>query len=382
MKNAGKVGIACGCRKLNYGSILQSYALCEKIKSLGYECEFVWLKGNLFKHYNIRIGKILGVSFNSLKHPSIIPRVFRSIRRVTSKTSSYSMPSENRGKFEEFNRDNIHVKHYTWEELKKTAQQKYCKFVCGSDQIWNSYEYYLDPMYFLRFTSIDKRIAYAPSFGTDTVSYYNRGIIQKYISEFNSLSVREESGRTICKDLIGKDVPVVADPTFLLDKGEWQKRLDLQIRDDEYCLVYFLNYPNEDALDLIKRIRSEIPVRALPLNFDCYDKSEIVNAGPREFLELLMNAKYVITDSFHGTILSINFEKQFVCFERQYASIVKQSSRITDVLKRFHLGNRYNISKDDALQVLKSEVPYSELFDEISMFRRLSCEYLTESLKA
>ena len=270
-----KVGIACGCRKLNYGSILQSYALCESIKQIGYSCEFIWIKGNLFKHYNIRLGKIAGVFWNGFKHPSIIPKVIRSIRRVSSKRSSYSISSENKDLFEEFNREYIYVNHFSWKEL-KDAEKYYRKFVCGSDQIWNSYEYYLDPMYFLRFTSPTKRVAYAPSFGTNTVSYYNKKVLKKYISEFSHLSVREESGKEICRKLTSKEVPVVADPTFLMNKDMWINKFNLNTTQEEFCLCYFLSYPVNDAVNLIKEVSNHCSIKAIPVEFDCYNENEIV----------------------------------------------------------------------------------------------------------
>ena len=379
-----KIGIACGCRKLNYGSILQSYALCEAVKKNGYDCHFIWIRGNLFKHYNIRIGKILGVVNNTLIHPSIFPRVIKSVKGLASKKTPYAMSNESKRMFEQFKKDNLEIKHFSWNELKK-KDANYAKFICGSDQIWNSYEYYLDPMYFLRFTTKDKRIAYAPSFGTDSISYYNKATLKNYLSGFEMLSVRESSGKNICKELTGKDVHVVLDPTLLLTKEEW---IDLQNltytnSNEEYCLVYFLSYPSQSAVHLIKQLRiSGIKLKAIPINYDCYNEKELINAGPREFLELLLNAKYVITDSFHGTIFSVNFQKKFICFERQYASKVKQSTRITDILNKLHLSGRYNVESPKMMDVLVSDIDYKNVGNELKKLRSESKDYLINSLSS
>lgn len=377
--NVKMVGIACGCKKLNYGSLLQSFALCEAIKELGYDCHFVWLKGSVFKYYNIRLGKIAGVFFNAIKHPSIVPKVVRSVRRVSSKKSSYAISNENKRLFSRFIKENFHIKLYSWNEL-RSKEKNYYKFVCGSDQIWNSYEYYLDPMYFLRFTSRNKRIAYAPSFGVDSVSYYNRAILKKYISEFDALSVREVSGGKICRELTGREPAVVADPTFLLTKEQWKEILGLKTQNQEYCLVYFLSYPNSDAIEMIDKMRKILAIKAIPMDFDCYMPEEIVEAGPKEFLELLMNAKYIITDSFHGTIFSINFEKQFVCFERQYASGIKQSSRITDILAKFGLEDRYITESRNLFDITQKTIEYELINNEEKNFREESFHFLLTSL--
>lgn len=380
MSRTEKVGIACGCRKLNYGSLLQSYALCSAIKKLDYDCEFVWMKGNLFKHYNIRPGKIAGVFMNAIKHPSIAPKVFKSVRRVSSKKSSYAISEKCRFLFERFVEKYLPVRMYSWHDLKK-AERKYRKFVCGSDQIWNSYEYYLDPMYFLRFTKQSKRIAYAPSFGVNSVSYYNRNRLKKYLSEMGCISVREESGRDICRELLHKEVPIVLDPTFLLSAEEWKAALGLRSREEKYCLAYFLNSPSERARELIWQIRETIAIKAVPIAYDCFLENEYTDAGPEEFLELLMNAQYVITDSFHGTILSINFKKQFLCFERQYASQSNgQSSRITDILGRLGLLGRYNVEKANMLDTLLSEIDYESVGHQLEMLKEKSEGFLKEAL--
>lgn len=385
MVSQGKIGISCGCRKLNYGSILQSYALYKVIEDIGYDCEFVWIKGNFLKHYNIRWSKICGIFSNTLKHPSIFPIILKSIYEIFVKKSSYSLSKQSIYLFERFLKKNIFIRYYTWNSLKKYAGT-YSKFVCGSDQIWNSYEYYMDPMYFLRFAPINKRVAYAPSFGADTVSYYNRKILKKYLLGFNTISVREKSGSKICRELIKRDVPVVMDPTLLLTEEMWMHYLNLQKKEQNYCLVYFLNNPSLSALELIKLIRERMTIKVLPIKYNFCEKGEFEDAGPSEFLQLLLNAKYVVTDSFHGTIFAINFHKQFVCFERQYTSKEKQSSRITDILLRFDLSERYRLSSEEVFSsqtwdILRKKIDYNAIENKISAFRDESYHFLKTSLE-
>lgn len=370
-----KIGIACGCRRLNYGSILQSYALCETVKKMGYDCKFVWIKGNLFKHTNIRIEKIIGLIKQCFCYPSLIPKVFKGIMKFLFNKNAYNLPEQSKKAFESFIQSNISISNYSHNELKK-VEKRYFKFLCGSDQIWNSFEYFMDPMYFLRFTNHSKRIAYAPSFGTDKVSYYNRNNIKKYLSEFDYISVREKSGQKICKHLISRDVPVVLDPTLLISKEEWISLQNLKTKEEEYCLVYFLSYPCKEAIELIKSL--SIPIKYLPVKYDCFDKCE--NAGPKEFLELLLGAKYVITDSFHGTIFSINFEKQFLTFDRNYNTENSQSSRIRDILNVFSLQERFNPNKEKTAEILKKQVDYEKVRCTLEKCRKESIEFLANSI--
>ena len=371
-----KIGIACGCRKLNYGSVLQSYALCNVINNLGYDCNFVWINGSFLKHYNIRFEKVAGVIFNSIKHPTLIPKVIRSFNRVFLNKTHYSISSDSKTKFEAFTQK-MDIRVYNRKELAK-KQFEYYKFVCGSDQIWNSYEYYLDPMYFLRFTERNKRIAYAPSFGTNTVSYYNRNTIKKYLRGFKRISVRESSGQHICRELVNRNVPVVLDPTLLMDNEQWINNLELKKDTQEYCFVYFLNKPCPSAVKAIDRMRENMRIVALPIKYEEFKDNEVVDAGPKEFLNYLYNAKYVLTDSFHGTIFSINFNKQFLTFDRQYASQTTQSSRITDILERLGLKDRF-ITRDMD-EIFHNTINYEIVNSKLNLLRKKSLNYLKKAL--
>lgn len=382
-KMSGKnslIGIACGCRKLNYGSILQSFALCTMIQKMGYQCEFIWVNNNTFKYYNIRPQKVLGVFRNVLLHPSLLPRVVRSVISIITKQSSTEFTIKSKEKFAEFKKDYLNINLYSYKDL-KNDENKYKCFVCGSDQIWNSYEYYMDPMYFLRFTNINKRVAYAPSFGENDVSYYNKKIIQKYISEFKSLSVREKSGSDICKRLIDKDVDVVLDPTLLLTSKEWESVLNINDVEDEYCFVYFLSTPTDVALKAINEIRKRYKIKTVPYMFECYESDERVDAGPKEFIELIKNAKLILTDSFHGTIFSINFNKQFIAFDRNYNQGSNQSCRVTDIFDALQLRERFVTNENELSAVFDKKIEYVDVNQRLDDLREKSKKYLEDSLR-
>ena len=379
-----KIAIACGCRKLNYGSILQSYALCEVIKKMNYDCEFVWVSGNLFKHYNIRWQKICGVFVNVLKTPSLFPKVVRSCFSVYKSKQQFSQNAID--KFNDFKANRFNIKLYSYNELKK-RQKEYKCCVCGSDQIWNTYELYMDPMYFLQFAEPSKRVAYAPSMGTDSISSYNKKVVKKYLSHFKAISVREKSSVGLLKDLIKRDVPVVLDPTLLLTAHQWEESLKLDLDDNmcasPYCLVYFLNEPSQNALKMIEETREKFKIKAIPYKYACYKDDECVDAGPTEFVKLIKNADYIITDSFHGTIFSINFNKKFLVFERQYNAANSQSTRLKSILEQLDLLDRYDGEFKSELKcqdVLSKGIDYNTVNSKLMELRKESLMWLSDAI--
>ena len=145
--------------------------------------------------------------------------------------------------------------------------------------------------------------------------------------------------------MIGKDVQVLLDPTLLIDKETWIELLQLKENKPEkpYVLAYFLDEPSPKA----KRIIGELANGGKEVVFLPYSRNEVwldrcLDAGPKEFLQILLNADVVCTDSFHGTAFSINFSKEFYCFEREYGQAANQSSRVISLLDSLGMKERFN----------------------------------------
>lgn len=366
-----RVGLVTSFRELNYGAELQAYALQSIINSLGYECDIVWIKTFLSKHRDIRIRKVIMMLLKMLRHPSIIASTFN----IYGKSFSEEYTDGSKRYFEEFVQNNLKVEYYTYSELKKSAK-KYYKYVCGSDQIWNANAVYVDPLYYLQFAPREKRVAYAPSFGGDYVPDYNKKAIKKFLEGFDTISVREEAGKRICAELINKDVQVVLDPTLLLDKEQWIERFDLSKSEDEYILVYFLNKPNPILIDILNIINpNKIKVIEIPYKHGLDEDFINVDAGPIEFLNLVYNAKYVITDSFHGTVFSIIFNKQFYTVKRDYGMKQEQSERLKSLLGMLNLKGHYITDKFEI-----DEIDYSGVNEIMNNERNKSLDYLRTEL--
>ena len=265
-----------------------------------------------------------------------------------------SVSQETKQMFFEFNDKFLDPKSYTWSNLQKLGHNnRYKAFLCGSDQVWNGTTLYPDPLYYLEFAPKNKRVAFSPSFGCSEIPKYNRKIIAKKISNFNAISTREEEGCKIVNELTGKQAISLVDPTLMIDKHEWCNLFTLNVRlvSTSYILVYFLDEPTNKAKDYISQLKEQlsIDIIGIPYDFIKNISDKTMDAGPEEFLNLVYNAKYVITDSFHGTAFSLNFGTPFATFDRNYGKNSNQSSRITSLLNKVNMMDLFDpeIVKDN-----------------------------------
>ena len=363
----------------NFGSVLQVYALCEAVKKIGYSSEVVWQTGNMFKNLDIRPNKVLKMGVKLLFNPSLL----RSTLKMIRKAKGTVIDPEKVRLFDEFVSKNFVQSLYSPDEIIKVAtSEKYYKFICGSDQVWVTTTLYPDPMMYLRFAPRDKRIAYAPSLGRDYIPGYNKKTIKKYVSDIDSVSVREETGRELLKQLISREVPVVADPTLLIRPKEWDAlKADIKLP-EHYVLCYFLDEPSYEVKTAIcKYVRGDnkkvvvlgdLAEIALPAE-------DVIRpiAGPAEFLTITANADMVITDSYHGMLFAINYHRNFWSVERNYSQY-DQSSRQLTVLTRLNLEERYVKSN---YNFTATPINYDYVQARVDDFVKLSMDYLKTSLE-
>ena len=334
-----KIGIVTLYRGYNYGTSLQAYALKHFISFLGYETEIVWSAEGANKGRDVRISKILKMLGRCLIHPQLLKHTFLAYKNSFSKKISQQIKT----KFLEFANTKLKVKGLSAQQLQLFAESKdTLAVVCGSDQIWSATGANIEPLYFLRFVPQNKRIAYAPSLGTKTVPEYNKKTLTKYISEIPFVSVREESGAKIIKDLTNKEVPVLIDPTLLLDWDDSSSKIPF----NNYIIAYFLDTPSQTALQSIKNVSDKYncEIIAFPYKHKVYQQFDNIiyyPAGPQDFIPLIKGAKCVLTDSFHGTIFSVNLQTPFWTFERNYAIGKGQNDRLISILGKMNLQNHY-----------------------------------------
>lgn len=334
-----KIGIATLYTGFNFGSSLQAYATKTLVEELGYEVEIWKVNGSVIKGRDIRINKLLTMMVRAL----FVKHAFKQFKNYQNGYAK-KISEESKDKFLQFARDFLNVKTLTYSEMKKIAKtQEYKAFVCGSDQIWSGTALYVDKFYYLQFAPQEKRIALAPSFGKDTIPDYNKKKIKKYVSQIPYKSVRESSGANIIKMLTGESAPALLDPTLLLSKKKWLESFNIESTQQQpYIVAYFLDKPSEKVMECVSKIAKNHNLKILNIPYDFSMNGEMVEEiGPCEFLSLMSNAKFVCTDSFHGTAFALNFNIPFYTFERNYGLAEKQSTRIYSILEKVQMLNRY-----------------------------------------
>ncbi len=229
----------------------------------------------------------------------------------------------------------------------------------GSDQVFNPNATY-SRVFFQKFDKKGDYIkaAYAPSFGINEFEPELREHISSYVKDFNYLSCREKEGADFLSRILNKTVLQVVDPTLLLDKCEWEKMMELPCFDSPYILVYDLNGGSR-LLEIALEIKSQsgLPIvcitQSILTNYSKVNKV-VRDAGPRQFVGWFAKSDYVITDSFHGTVFSLVFNKPFTT----YIATPKTSSRLTSLLKALKQEDR--IISNDCLRQYNMTPPDCE----------------------
>lgn len=313
----------------NYGNRLQNYALQTVLEKLG--CEVTTLNRDL-SH----------ISF-SYKLRNYIHYIWK-----TNKTTNFF-------KFDKLIKWSNNVYNSNLDQLNK----EYDFFVAGSDQIWNPYYAFTGTeLDFLTFTSTNKKIAYAASFGVSELPEEKIYEFQKKLYGFEKISVREDAGAKIIENLTEKKVPVVLDPTMLLNVEHWRKleKRPIKMTNEKYTLVYCV----ESMSDELKIKVEQEKKKGLVLEIKKFENKEWA-IGPAEFIYLIDHADKLITDSFHGTVFSILFHTPFVICKRDG---INMNSRIDTLLNCFELNDNLTAERfmnADKILTLKREESLSFL---------------------
>lgn len=246
-----KIGIVTSARELNYGALLQAYALQCVLCAKGFDARLLWWANQKVSRRDVRLRKLFVIAWKFICNPSIIRKSIGAYGHTYTK----DFTEKSKQLFQIYEDEYLKIKFLSYGQMKQFAQASDCRaLIAGSDQIWNSYAVYVDPFYYLRFAPKNKRIAYAPSLGKNDIPAYNKNKIKKYVKDFKYLSVREKSGKKILEELTTLNVPVVLDPSFLLNNKQWES-VERQVEvPEKYILLYFLDEPNSECLEILKTI--------------------------------------------------------------------------------------------------------------------------------
>lgn len=364
-----RVGIITMHKIYNFGSALQAYALQHIVTALGYDAELIDYKfpnvfhgvreKGLLEKIKIYVGKTLGLSvgFKTLKVYDKFWKQFFNLSPL------YDSPQK-----------------------LKNNPPKYDVYVTGSDQVWNTDYTKNDYSFLLDFIHNVKKIAYAPSFSKNTIDTQHIDSFKRYLTQYDSLSVREKSGVNIVSELVQKNCSVVLDPTLLVTKEQWNKVADTakdNYKGKKYILLYIQKYsfdPSSAIVKLVKRIQQKlnIPVVAFRSMEHVGLSCEVVDGiGPVQFLHLVRNASYIVTASFHGTAFAINYG---IPFSTMIKSESFNDDRQLNLVNMFELKDRM-VRMDDDVDNIDLSMSYDRANDLLAQWREHSMNYLQAALR-
>lgn len=363
----------------NYGGCLQAYATQEVIKSENCSVELLNYQYNKKKSKFHVINKWLQ-RFRNIKY-----YIFTRDVLVEHRSKLHL----SREAFQKFRQSNMNIMSdvvCSIEEVKQFTSE-FDTFIAGSDQIWNPTFYSrCNPIYYLDFVSDGKkRISYASSIGISEMPEKYTRDFRRMISNIDYVSVRETAGAQIIKKVCDRDVPVVLDPTLLLSAERWDKVCSDRVVDGDYIFCYLFSQ-NAQYSEIKEKMKSILGCKIVTLPFGMReivgDDEKIYGAGPGEFISLIKHAKFIITDSFHATVFSINYKKAFFVLERQKkGSKSNMNSRIYSVLNLFNLQNRLvnpMIGRQEIMEI--DEIDYEQVHSILRMHQQESLAYLKEAL--
>ena len=383
-----KIGICACYNTKNYGSMLQSLATGKKIKDLGYDYEFIRYTRKPTIDLVIRsIGRI-----PERVHGKIV-NIERKKKLKKYPEAAQGIAKRNRC-FDTFMNQtftSMSPRYDTMPELKKAAVD-YSAVLVGSDQLWRP-EGYTTSFYNLMFVPDNvPKIAYATSFGVSQIPESKKKIAKQFLSRMDYISVRELRASEMIKELIDRAVPTVVDPTLLFTGEEWNSIIpQKKIIDEKYIFCYLLgsNPQHREWVNELKKITGykivTIPFLDEFVESDMtFGDYQIFDAGPAEFVNLIRNAEYVCTDSFHGSVFSILNHKQFVTFNRfSNESKNSRNSRIESLLTQTGLQKRRMTSSDQHIyEVIEQKIDYDLVEKKLTEMRAKSVNYLENALKS
>lgn len=331
----------------NYGGTLQAYALKHTIEKLGFEVNHI--------NYNFG-GK-------------------KSMKDIVKKAVYYNREK----KFNKFKKENLGLtrKVNSFEKF----EDDYDIYVAGSDQIWNQrIPLSVRKNFYLDFVKDKKKIAYAASVGSDTVEENEKEKISDLLNRLDYISIREKTGVKLYQQLTSKKIENVLDPTLLLTRNEWDSLPSAYDKKENYIFSYTLG-ADKSVIEKIDEIAEKMNKKIIEISYKRNFKNELRNennAGPNEFLKLLKNSDYVLTNSFHGMVFSIIYGKDFWVFKRG-----NMNSRIQDLLDILNLKDRIidlEEKSDLSDEKLKEKINYDEVYKKLEKEKDKSLKFLKEAL--
>lgn len=369
----------------NYGTMLQAYALQKVLSTLGCESEYI--------RYNFRP---VGLRYITCALTLLLENPYGFIKKIAGKSIGED--------YTYFYNDDRFAS--TWQAFKRWHEQyivcmkevynhktlskledKASMFLVGSDQTWSPLLTKWYPAFYLNFLEFvnddKKKNSYAPSFGTFRFTKRFQKKVVHALSSFANLSCRELKGAKWLEQELNRTVQAVLDPTLLLKKADWDKvAKPMRNLPSEYVLCYQLG-SKKSIPEFSQRLGKALglPVYHILTRPESLSYHNCLSGvGPGEFISLIRGASCVCTDSFHGTIFCINYNKPFFSFaKREESDPLNDNDRITNVLTEFNLENRFRSDTDNDTNLCCS---FDMANRTLSLRRQESLNYLNQIINA
>lgn len=365
-----KIGVLTFHRAINYGAVLQCYALQQQISDLGFNVEVIdYASKDVYSVYKKTI-------FHFKKNEKKIVKLLKIIKR----NIFYVTLLVKRKKMFNFIKKEVKLSEkYTNKEKLVKKIFAYDVFVTGSDQVWNEVITLDDAeVYNLKAFNNVIKVGYGVSIGEDKPSRLFIRNLKNSISDYSNIGVREES---IIKTLDLKAAIQVLDPTLLIDSEQWKKLIPVKISKktpNKYIFVYMIEV-NALLISAVNDFSKKTGLPIINLGYKSVFENEIKtikNISPYEFLNYFNNANYIVTDSFHGICFSVIFGKQFI-------SVLNpgRSGRQVELLKLLNLSQRIYNDKEDINRFIEEKIDYEKVGEIINNKRKQSVDFLINSFK-
>lgn len=367
-----KIGIITFHNSYNCGSMLESYAMLKTLEKIDSDTEIINFSNKGQK-------KLYSVFFennsvkNIIKNLIILPHSFK-IRR-------------NNIEYEKFKNRNFKLsKKYL--ENSELVDDDYSIVVAGSDQIWNITIDDFDDAYFLNWVSNAKKVAYAPSFGAKNITKYSNNVdkYKEFINNFDALSVRELNGKKWIKEMTDRNAELLIDPTLLLSQEEYNLIVDDTCTPKEDYIFFYCPGFKRELCEFVKEISKKYKLPVIVWSTKSYYTKSIFTFGfklpkyesPSIYLSLIKNAKLVFTTSFHGTIFSTIYRKNFYTLKN--GEMYGEDDRVITLLKQIGMENRLVEPVIDQNKNYLESIDYNDYEEKICELKAKANNYITQNI--
>ena len=367
----------------NYGGMLQAYATTKMLEARGIDYELIqYEKRRTLPEKIMSVPRLLnGVLLND-KYEALKKKMGMKKHPEFAKNDAIRMEAFGRFKKKAFTRFSPVFAGYP--ALCEGAK-RYDAVVTGSDQLWSPAGLPTNYYNLMFVPDFVRKISYASSFGVSQIPWYQVKRTAEYLNRLDFISMRENRGSQIVKELTGKEVPTILDPVFSFDMAGWEKLVPAKKNMSEpYIFAYFLG-ANPAYRKAVEELSQKTGLKIVALrHLDQYVEEDEkfgdiapYDVGPEEFLNWIRGAKYVCTDSFHGTCFSIIHHKKFMIFNRYSdQSKTSKNSRIDSLCQNLNLSER-RFSGD--ICAIRNEINYQAVDENLMKLKNQTEAYLDKA---